>query len=339
MQKFAKSKPASDVALIEAPPSGYRGRFAPSPTGLLHFGSLVTALASYLDARANQGIWLLRIEDLDHGREQPGATAAILNSLQAHGLHWDPPLTCQSTRHDLYRAAIAQLTRSGHLYACPCSRKDLLESNGQHTAACLALRSQSQKPSPEGPQADSPTQTTKLLAEGAYALRFALDKAAPKGALTGHWFDRIQGEQAFQLHPGRDDFVVLRRDGDFAYHLAVVVDDIAQGITHVVRGSDLMTATPLQQQLYRALQYPLPHALPHALPQYAHIPLVVNAQGQKLSKQNLAPALDNQRAGENLLCALSFLNQPIADALPGADPASILQWAIAHWQPAMVRGV
>lgn len=280
------------------PTPRYRGRFAPSPTGPLHFGSLVTALASYVEARRHQGQWLIRIEDLDPLREPPEATGQILASLDAHGLVPDEPVRFQSRRHDAYHSAILALLEQGRAYRCVCSRKELQANGGRHPHHC---RSGNGTPN-----------------ERPYAVRFALEDD------TCHWQDQLLGPQCQPVRAELDDPVLLRKEGFYAYQLAVVVDDIDQGITDVVRGSDLLEMTAQQQQIYRALG-----AQP---PRWLHIPVIRNALGQKLSKQTHAPALDDRKASDNLYRALSALNQhPPAD-LATARVDTLLDWAIAHWR-------
>lgn len=277
--------------------SHYRGRFAPSPTGPLHLGSLCTALASFLDARAHGGVWLLRIEDIDPPREQPGSTARILASLQAHGLRWDGPVLFQSERADAYDRIIAQLLARGLAFHCTCSRQDLQLGGGRHTAAC--------------PQSTAPPTTpaaVRLRAHGT-PCSFA---------------DIFLGKVELPRPEGADDFVIRRRDGLYAYQLAVVVDDAFQGITHVVRGRDLLDSTP--QQIFLRTLLELPPV------QFGHVPLLLNAQGQKLSKQNHAPALDDDRAAQNLLLCLETLGQPVPPAALRSDCANVLDWAVAHWR-------
>jgi len=281
--------------------SAYRGRFAPSPTGPLHLGSLSTALASFLDARAHGGAWLLRIEDVDRPREQPGATERILASLRAHGLHWDETELYQHDRTGAYERVVAALLDSGDAFHCTCSRQDLHLGQGAHAATCPRSRA-----APAGESA------IRLRARGT-SYRFA---------------DIFLGEVELQGPAGTDDFVIRRRDGLYAYQLAVVIDDAFQGITHVVRGRDLLESTPHQIFLRSRLGL--------APVRYGHIPLLLNAQGQKLSKQNHAPPLDDARAPHNLLLCLEALGQlPPSPALRN-DCAAILAWAIAHWQRALV---
>jgi len=276
----------------------YRGRFAPSPTGPLHFGSLVTALASYIEAKVHQGQWLIRIEDLDPLRESPQATEQILHSLTCHGLTPDEPVRFQSERHVAFENAIETLLNQGTAYRCACSRKQLQAHHGRHPEQCRQGKSQpGERPS---------------------AIRFALHDELCQ------WQDDLLGEQSQQVTAEVDDPVILRKEGFFAYQLAVVVDDMDQGITDVVRGSDLLDMTAQQQQIYRALGA--------APPRWLHIPVILNEQGQKLSKQNHAPALDDDRPAGNLLQALKTLGQQPPNGLDTAPVTDILEWAVTHWR-------
>lgn len=289
------------AAMPDASPS-YRGRFAPSPTGALHFGSLVGALASYLDARQHQGRWLVRIEDIDPLREPPGAADEILRTLEAHALHWDEPILYQSSRSTAYEAALAELLNSDQAYYCPCSRKELADADGYHTDACRRQEIDRSQP---------------------LAIRFRIRS----GQLCLK--DRIQGSLEFHLQGEKDDFVLKRKEGFYAYQLAVVVDDAAQNITHVVRGCDLIDSLPWQHSLQSALK------LPH--PSYAHVPVVTNVAGQKLSKQNHSPALCNSEASTNLYRALYALELPPPPDLKGAPPAELLDWAAPLWTPSRLQ--
>ncbi len=281
----------------------YVGRFAPSPTGPLHFGSLVGALASYLDARHHQGTWLVRIEDIDPLREPPGAASQILTTLEAHGLHWDRAVLYQSTRSAAYEEALAKLLATNHAYYCPCSRKQLAEHNGRHGPQC---RDRRQPPS------------------GA-AIRFKV----PEHELQVQ--DRIQGLLHFTLRAEYDDFVLKRKEGFYAYQLAVVVDDAWQGVTDIVRGSDLLDSLPWQLLLQEAL------ALAH--PCYAHIPVITNDLGQKLSKQNRSPALDDHLAPDNLRRALQALHLTVPAELAAASCEELLLWAIPRWSSQVIAAV
>jgi len=255
---------------MSAPP--YRGRFAPSPTGALHLGSLCTAVASWIDARAAGGAWYLRIEDIDPPREVPGADTAILQCLEAHDLSWDGPVLFQSQRSEVYAAALGQLRRDGLTYPCACTRRALRAQGGPYPGTCRA------RPAPPA---------------GPHAIRFRV----PEEPIC--FEDRLHRRQCESLPIGSGDFILKRRDGLWAYQLAVVVDDAAQGITDIVRGEDLLSSTARQIALQRALAYPTPS--------YLHLPLVVDAAGQKWAKQTGAPALDNAQARSNLHRALTLL--------------------------------
>lgn len=255
---------------MSAPP--YRGRFAPSPTGALHLGSLCTAVASWIDARAAGGAWYLRIEDIDPPREVPGADTAILQCLEAHDLSWDGPVLFQSQRSEAYAAALGQLRRHGLTYPCDCTRRALRAQGGPYPGTCRA------RPAPPA---------------GPHAIRFRV----PEEPIC--FEDRLHHRQCETLPTGSGDFILKRRDGLWAYQLAVVVDDAAQGITDIVRGEDLLSSTARQIALQRALAYPTPS--------YLHLPLVVDAAGQKWAKQTGAPALDNAQARSNLHRALTLL--------------------------------
>lgn len=277
----------------------YIGRFAPSPTGLLHFGSLLAALASYLDARANEGRWLLRIEDLDPPREHPEARTRIPQALETFGLQWDGEIAFQSQRLHHYEQALQHLSEQAQAYRCSCSRKQVQQRTGQpiYDGHCL------QYP----PDAETP----------------AAWRACQQQAVIS-FDDGIQGPQRYALADS-GDFVIRRKDGLFAYQLAVVVDDARQGITHVMRGSDLLDETPRQLHLQQLLGYHSPH--------YSHIPIASNRAGQKLSKQNLARPLDEDQPVPQLLAALAFLGQQPPKELEDACRDELLRWAIKHWQP------
>ncbi|UTW10904.1 tRNA glutamyl-Q(34) synthetase GluQRS [Marinobacterium rhizophilum] len=281
----------------------YIGRFAPSPTGPLHFGSLLAALASYADARAHGGLWHLRIEDLDPPREQPGASALILSTLEAFGFDWDGEVIYQSQRGSLYRDAVEQLQLQHQAYRCNCSRKQVFNRTGgiRYDGHCHALQP------PHGQ---------------ACAIR------AHCAAGTIELQDAIQATQRYSLARDHGDFVIRRRDGLFAYQLAVVVDDAAQQISHVVRGSDLLDETPCQIQLQRYLGY--------ASLDYAHIPVATSSGGQKLSKQNHAPPLDARNPVPALIAALEFLGQEPDAALHDASARELLHWAVEHWSIASI---
>ena len=281
------------------PHTPYIGRFAPSPTGLLHLGSLIGALASYLDAKANQGQWLLRMEDLDPPREMAGAAAAILESLQAHGLQWDGEVLWQNQQHDRYLKATQQLLKHQQAFYCSCSRSELSEQSGIHRNTCTPDFTQS----------------------------CAVRVKAEDSLIS--FTDPIQGLFQQQLQQQVGDFIIQRKDKLYAYQLAVVLDDAFQGVTHVVRGSDLLDSTPRQIFLQQRLHLPTP--------QYLHIPVITNSAGQKLSKQTFAPALQQTQACHNLLQALFFLNQPLPPQDLHHQCSTILHWAIAHWDSKLIE--
>ncbi|MEO7403443.1 MAG: tRNA glutamyl-Q(34) synthetase GluQRS, partial [Burkholderiales bacterium] len=258
----------------------YRGRFAPSPTGPLHFGSLVAAAASYLDARAASGQWLVRIEDLDPPRELRGAGAQILASLEAFGLEWDGPVLHQSTRHEAYRTALESLSERGAVYDCGCTRREIADSNPRWVA---------------GTELVYPGTCAGGLARGrvARATRVRVDPTP----IT--FDDALRGRIEQDLTATIGDFVLKRADGPYAYQLAVVVDDAFQGITDIVRGADLLHSTPRQIHLQRLLGL--------ATPRYMHIPVVLDAAGEKLSKQTLAQPIDPTRPGHTLRRVFEFL--------------------------------
>ncbi|QRM17885.1 tRNA glutamyl-Q(34) synthetase GluQRS [Dechloromonas sp. TW-R-39-2] len=282
----------------------YRGRFAPSPTGPLHAGSLVAAVGSYLDARSQHGEWLLRMEDVDTPRNVSGAADDILRTLEAFGFCWDGPVLWQSTRSEAYAEALAQLRSAGLAYGCACSRKEIADS--------------ASRPAIDGGLAYPGTCRVGLPAgRQARAWRLRVD-----GELG--FVDRLQGHLSQQLENDVGDFVLLRADGLFAYQLAVTVDDEFQGISDIVRGADLLASTPRQIWLQRCLGY--------RQPRYAHLPVVSNAAGEKLSKQTLAPALDAGRPVPQLVAALRFLGQAVPPGLEHARLDECWAWAIAHWQ-------
>ncbi len=281
----------------------YRGRFAPSPTGPLHFGSLIAAIGSALQARSQGGEWLVRIEDLDPPREMPGAADAILHTLERYGFEWDGPVIYQSQRHEAYLDALSQLRREGRSYSCRCSRKQIAAE-----AQRLGL--------PAWVYPGS-CRSTAINNEHHHATRLLL----PEGEMG--FTDPVQGLFSQQLQREVGDFVLRRADGLFAYQLAVVVDDVEQGITEVVRGSDLLDNTPRQIALQQALEL--------TTPRYLHLPVVLNAEGQKLSKQNHAPALDDDSPLPALWQALAFLGQRPDSALLEGDLDSLWRWAVDNW--------
>jgi glutamyl-Q tRNA(Asp) synthetase len=287
-----------------------RGRFAPSPTGPLHFGSLVAALASACDARHDGGEWLLRIEDVDLPRARPGAEAAILRTLEAYGFTWDGPVLRQSTREAAYRDALDVLRARGEVFACACSRREL-EAAPPGRGGERVYPGTCRQGVPDA-----------LAGRGRRALRLALRH---DGEACVEFRDRLQGPQRQDLITEVGDFVLQRADGLAAYQLAVVVDDAAQGVTDVVRGADLLDNTPRQIALQRALGL--------RTPRYLHVPVVVNERGEKLSKQTGARALDRSNILAELERAARHLSLPPigADSVSAFQRAAVAAWA-ERWQ-------
>jgi glutamyl-Q tRNA(Asp) synthetase len=283
------------------PAQQYVGRFAPSPTGKLHLGSLVAALGSYADARSRGGRWLVRMEDLDRARVRRGAADEILRTLEMFGLHWDGRIDYQSERTQYYREALEALTALGVTFECSCSRRER-DGEGGYPGTCRS-----------GPRRSGPT-----------AVRFRVED------LVVSVDDRLQGRCDFRLRE-RGDVIVRRRDGTFAYQLAVVVDDALQGVTDVVRGADLLDSTPWQIALQQALKLPTPR--------YAHLPLVTEPSREKLAKSKRSVPLDPASAGRQLYHALRLLQQAPPVALESEPPAVVLEWACANWEPNRLRHV
>lgn len=278
----------------------YRGRFAPSPTGPLHFGSLVAAVGSYLDARRHGGQWLVRMEDVDAPRCVLGADVEILRTLETFGFAWDGPVLYQSSRMEAYRAALAGLTRIGRVFPCACTRKEIADSATGAPDTAVRYPGTCREGLPTGREPR--------------ALRFRTEPG------TIHFHDRLHGPLAEDVAAAIGDFIVLRADGVVAYQLAVVVDDAFQGITDVVRGSDLLDSTARQIALQEALGFPRPR--------YLHLPIVRNAAGEKLSKQTRAEPLRPENASRDLANALTFLGHPPPPELARATPAELWHWAL-----------
>lgn len=290
----------------------YRGRFAPSPTGPLHFGSLVAAVASYLSARHAGGEWLVRIEDLDPPREAPGAADSIIATLAAFGFEWNESILRQSARTEAYRGALDTLLRRRRAFPCSCSRTELQAAQGPDRAADDELRYPGWcREAVRAPQRP-------------LAIRFRVDPA------TTTFEDRIQGMQSCDVSADVGDFVIRRRDGLFAYQLAVVVDDAAQGITHVVRGTDLLGSTARQILLQQALGF--------ATPEYAHMPVVTDANGVKLSKSTGAAQIDPRRPSHELWRALRFLQQAPPAELRRSPTPALWKWAVENWRAQALKG-
>jgi glutamyl-Q tRNA(Asp) synthetase len=283
---------------------GYVGRFAPSPTGPLHLGSLVAALGSYLDARHHNGRWLLRIEDLDGARVEAGRAGQIQRTLEDLGLLWDGAVEYQSARRALYERAIEVLGRRALTYACHCTRRTLAASaDSAYPGTC--------RERPKGP--------------GRAALRFRVDETQ-----RVDFSDRFQGASSFAL-AALGDVVIRRRDDVVAYQLAVVVDDAEQGVTDVVRGADLLPSTGWQILLQRALELPTPR--------YGHLPIVVEPDGSKLAKSRRSLPIDPRRASGALIEALKLLRQAPPPSLAAEKPADVVAWALKHWNPANLERV
>lgn len=282
----------------------YRGRFAPTPSGPLHLGSLLTALAGYLQAKSQNGRWLLRMDDLDQPRCMAGADTEILHQLEAHGLHWDEPVRYQSAHETDYRAVLESLRMNDALYPCRCTRNELARDSST---------------GPDGPVYSGRCRETAAGATP-HALRLKLDPATTL-SLDDGW----QGPLVRLTRQDIGDFVVRRADGQIAYQLACVIDEAAMGITEVVRGADLIGSSFRQILLMGRLGF--------ALPRYRHLPVLLDRQGRKLSKQNRATALRNENASENLVTCLRLLAQAPPDSLLRETPETLLRWAVEHWKP------
>src|SRR5208282_3054977 len=276
--------------------AGYVGRFAPSPTGDLHLGSLYTAVASYLDARAHGGRWLLRVEDLDRPREIPGSTDAILATLEAFGFEWDGAVIRQSARQDAYAAALERLQEHGLLFQCSCSRQDLAEEE-RYPGTCR-----------EGPRLAGVATGSRLRVE-------------PRQI---HFIDRIQGHFRQDVAAACGDILLKRRDRIYAYVLAVVVDDADSGVTHVLRGADLLDNTPRQIYLQQALGLPTPI--------YAHVPLITEPEGAKLAKSKRSVRLDRNTPPAQLRLVFDLLGLAPPEDLARMRIDAAWRWGIAHWE-------
>lgn len=274
----------------------YIGRFAPSPSGPLHFGSLVAALGSYFQAKSNQGTWLVRMEDLDPPREMPGAADLILKSLEAYHLYWDGEVVFQSQRHTIYQTQIEKWLDDGHAYYCQCSRKQIKTSGGFYLGHC---------------------RNKKLATSENCSIRVKVDTPVYQ------FDDEKQGKIVIPKMLADEDFIIKRRDGLFAYNLAVALDDIDQKVTEVVRGADLIEPTGRQIGLYQLLgKSPV---------KYLHLPLAIDETGNKLSKQNHAKAINLQQPKPTLIRAMRFLGMPVPEEVCDANLDEIIQWGSANW--------
>ncbi len=286
----------------QARPSSYRGRFAPTPSGPLHFGSLVAAAASYLDARARGGEWHVRIDDLDPPRVMPDAETSILATLEQLGFAWDGPVVRQSGRVDAYVAALDQLRTVAGIYACTCSRTDIAR------AGLAGIEGPRYPGTCRGKTMGAQPQATRLDVRG----------------ITIGFEDALQGPVVQVLEAAIGDPVLRRADGVFAYHLACVVDDATGGFTDIVRGADLLASTPRQIHLQRLLGLPTPA--------YLHLPVALDRAGHKLSKQTHARAVGTHQWWESLAPVLSFLGHPPPDELRAGTLPDFWRWSLATWR-------
>lgn len=276
--------------------TSYIGRFAPSPSGPLHFGSLIAALGSYFQARAQQGQWLVRIEDLDPPREMAGAATLILKTLEAYQLHWDGEVVYQSQRHDLYQTQIDQWLQSGQAYYCQCTRKQIKAAGGYYSGTC---------------------RNTPSLKQDNCSVRLRMDHP------INQFIDDKHGKIAIPQQLADEDFIIKRRDGLFAYNLAVVLDDIEQGVTHVVRGADLIEPTGRQISLYKTMDLsPI---------NYLHLPLAMDSNGNKLSKQNHARGIDLASPKVELMSAMTFLGFDLPKDFYDLTVGQMINWGVTHW--------
>ncbi len=280
----------------------YRGRFAPTPSGDLHFGSLVAALGSFLQAKSQGGKWFVRIDDLDTPRVVPGASDQILHTLERYGFQWDDSILYQSQQTEVYQAALETIGKGGQTYRCYCSRKKIMREATRgvegflYPGTCRNV-----------PESNQPIRSVRIETDG----------------VVIDWDDGLYGQQSQDLSQDIGDFALWRGDGVFSYHLANVVDDFDQGITEVVRGSDLLGSTARQVFLQDLLNYPRPA--------YLHLPVAIQNDGRKLSKQNRAPTLPSTHINRELFLCLVFLDQNPPAELESEPIGTILQWAIQHW--------
>jgi glutamyl-Q tRNA(Asp) synthetase len=288
----------------------YRGRFAPSPTGPLHFGSIIAAVGSYLEARTRSGEWLVRIENVDGTREVAGASKNILDTLAALGMEWDGDVLYQARRNESYWDALATLMSRQLIYPCACTRKEIADSSVTGI---------------DGPIYTGICRNRAITADGPRSCRIKTDNRLVA------FDDVLQGRIQQQIQSSVGDFVLRRADGIYAYQLAVVVDDAEQGVSHVVRGADLLSSTPRQIYLQQLLDY--------STPEYMHLPVAINPAGEKLSKQTGAGAIDMDRPVPYLVRALSFLGQVPPAELAGCNLPSFWDWALKNWKPERISPV
>ena len=287
--------------------TSYIGRYAPTPSGPLHFGSLVAAVGSYLQARKNKGVWLLRIEDIDPPREVAGATASIISMLETFGFEWDGDISYQSQRQHYYEDALQSLKHKQHIYACTCSRKFLLKT-AKHGGYGVIY---------PGTCRSNATESDKQ-----HSLR--LKTASEKTCFT----DLLQGNYCQNIETDIGDFIVKRSDGLVSYQLAIVVDDMQQGITEIVRGADLLDSTPRQIFLQQQLGY--------TSPSYMHLPTACNSQGQKLSKQHHAKPITNSHPVADLCKAMAFLGFTVTKEINDSSLSDFWKWAMDTWDASLL---
>lgn len=289
--------------------NSYIGRFAPSPTGPLHFGSLVAAVGSYLEAKKNNGKWLLRIEDIDPPREITGATTSIIKTLELFGFEWDGDIIYQSERYDIYQEYVDKLITESQAYPCGCSRKEIAAVSPRSVNGLIYPGTCREDLNDKEPR------STRLLTEN----------------INIHFRDQVQGDIFQNIETDSGDYIIRRADGLYAYNLAVVIDDQLSGITDIVRGYDLLPCTCQHIYLQRVLHF--------ATPAYTHLPIAVNDSGQKLSKQNLAKEINSVQRVKTLYNAIAFLNQAPDKYLLKADLQDIWEWAVTNWDITKIKGI
>lgn len=286
----------------------YRGRFAPSPTGPLHFGSLIAAMGSYLQAKHQNGEWLIRIDDIDPPRQQKGASEHILKTLEDFGFEWDADVLYQSNRHKRYQEVVDILLEHETAYFCSCSRKSILKNSGYKNKHGEIVYPGFCRNNPLVKSENSSDYSTRLRCD---------DKPIS-------FIDNLMGKQSFNIELLTGDFILQRRDGYFSYHLACGIDDAEQNITEVVRGSDLLKCTPYQIHIQQSLNL--------RSPQYCHLPIVISARGQKLSKQHHAEPINPKNSVDLLYKTLKFLGQTPPIELIDSSQEDIWHWAKTHWR-------
>ncbi len=289
--------------------NSYIGRFAPSPTGPLHFGSLVAAVGSYLEAKKNNGKWLLRIEDIDPPREITGATTSIIKTLELFGFEWDGDIIYQSERYDIYQEYVDKLITESQAYPCGCSRKEIAAVSPRSANGLIYPGTCREDLNDKEPR------STRLLTEN----------------IKIHFRDQVQGDIFRNIETDSGDYIIRRADDLYAYNLAVVIDDQLSGITDIVRGYDLLPCTCQHIYLQRVLHF--------ATPAYTHLPIAVNDSGQKLSKQNLAKEINSVQRVKTLYNAIAFLNQAPDKYLLTADLQDIWKWAVTNWDITKIKGI